>query len=375
MQIYDVIVIGAGGIGSGVLCHLARRGVRVLGLDQHAPAHGYGSSHGETRIIRTAYFEHPDYVPLLRRAYRLWDELAAVRERRLFERVGLLQVGPPTGEVVQGVLRSAAAHGLTVERFSSREVQNTFPGFVTSDGDEAVFERDAGYLRVEWCVQAHLAEALRAGAEYRSGVRVDSWERAESDFLVCTASETFRARQLVIAAGPWAGRLLVDLGVPLVVLRKPVFWFRPQSPRYAAPHAPTFLYELPHGVFYGFPAIDAQGLKVGEHSGGSVVDDPAAVDRALWPHERDACEQFLSQHLPQVGRDFVRQSVCLYTMSPDQHFLVDQHPQHAGLWLAAGFSGHGFKFASVLGEAIAAKVVDETPPVSIDFLRMARLLE
>lgn len=373
MRHYDVIVIGAGGVGSSAAWHLARRGARVLALDQFKPGHDRGSSHGETRIIRQAYFEHADYVPLLCRAYELWHELEAQIDSCLLEQVGLLEVGPPEGVVVPGVLRAAQEHGLEVEQLSAGEVAERFPAFRVPAGMTAVFEKAAGYLRVESCVLAHLAAAKAARAECRFETVVHGWNAVAGGVRVTTSAGTFSADRLVVTAGPWAPRWLADLGVGLQVLRKHAYWFASSSPAVRQDvGCPTFLFELPQGVFYGFPQRDALGVKVAEHDGGVPVADPSGDARQPDVEDERRVDEFLRQCLVGVGPPVIHRSVCFYTMSPDAHFIVDRHPQHENVVFAAGLSGHGFKFTSVLGEVLAELALNIPPTTAIDFLRLDR---
>ena len=373
MQTYDVIVLGAGGVGSAALYELARRGVRAVGIDRFRPPHDRGSSHGQTRVIRQAYFEHPDYVPLLTESYRLWRALEAATGRQLFHEVGLLEVGPVDGVVVPGVLRAAAEHGLAVEQISAGEIERRWPGLRVPAELVGVFERDAGYLLVEDCVAAHLAAAQAAGATLLVDTEVFDWTADDRGVRVRTSAGEIAAAKLIVAAGSWASSMLRDLPLELTVRRKPLFWFESASPRYdVAAGFPVYLFELPAGVFYGFPRIDGHSVKVAEHSGGATVADPANVNRTIDPIEQRRIEEFLAAHLPEVTTRLADHAVCLYTMSPDEHFIVDRHPAHANVVFAAGLSGHGFKFTPALGRALADLAIDGSTPLSIDFLSLRR---
>jgi sarcosine oxidase len=370
---YDAIVLGLGGVGSAAAFELARRGARVLGIEQFTPAHDRGSSHGETRIIRQAYFEHPDYVPLLRSAYERWSLLESATGRRLFHRSGLLQIGPPEGHVVRGVVESARLHGLVVETLNASEIAARFPAFHIPGGLAGVYEPTAGILFVEACVQAHLDGAASAGAQLRFGEIANGWSARNGEVNVETSRGGYAAGRLVIAAGPWSAAVLADLAIPLEVRKKPQYWFLPQGAEYDADRGcPTFLFELSEGVFYGFPRLDEWGLKVARHSGGPVVENPHHVTRNVDPDERLAVEAFLTRCLPFVSRRCFRHSVCMYTMSPDEHFIVDRHPAHPEVVFAAGLSGHGFKFTGVLGAALADLALEGQSCLPIDFLRVAR---
>jgi monomeric sarcosine oxidase len=371
-------VLGAGGIGSAAMYHLAARGARVIGIDQMRPPHGYGSSHGQTRVIRQAYFEHPNYVPLLRESYRLWRELEAGVGRQLFHQIGLVEIGPEHGVVVPGVLRAAQEHGLAVESLTARDVERRWPGLRVGGDLVGVYEPTAGYLLVEDCVEAHLKAAEAAGAELRvdKAVAIDGSQAWSADGRGVRVNlrhgHAIEADRLIVCAGAWAGGLLADCAVQLTVLRKSLFWFKSKSPEYdASGGLPVYLFELPHGIFYGFPKLDPRGVKVAEHSGGRVVP-PDSPDRSLDAEEQRRLVQFLSAHLPGIAKEVSDHRVCLYTMSPDEHFIIDRHPRHANVVFAAGLSGHGFKFAPVLGKALAELALDGGTNLPIDFLSLSR---
>jgi sarcosine oxidase len=370
---YDTIVLGVGGVGSSALFHLASRGVKVLGIDRFAPGHDRGSSHGRTRLIRQAYYEHPDYVPLVQRAYQLWAELSQLRGQHLYHEVGVLQAGPRDGAVVAGVLASAKQHGLDVEELSAAAVAKRFPGFRMPESAAVVFERRAGYLEVEHCVTAYAAEAVRRGAELRTGETVLSWRVEGDGVAVETDQGAVRARSLIVTAGAWASQMLTDLGIRFEVVRKSLYWYDAPAKLYGEPQgSPGFLFETPQGNFYGFPRVDAMGLKVAEHTRGLPVTDPLNVDRRLDAEETARVEQFLLEYLPHVSMRNTDFATCLYTLSPDRHFVLDLHPRHPQVSFAAGLSGHGFKFASVLGEALADLSQHRNTRLPIGFLSSQR---
>jgi sarcosine oxidase len=348
--------------------------VQALGLDRFSPGHDRGSSHGRTRIIRQAYFEHADYVPMLLEAYKLWDELGQLRGRKLLHEIGLLQLGPPQGVVVRGVLASAAQHGLPVEQLSAQEAMRRWRGFHVPEEMAGVYEHRAGYLEVEQCVIAHAEEAIRRGAELRSGETIQQWRADGSDYIVETDRDAYTAGHLIIAAGPWAGDLLAELRLPLTVRRKPQYWFRPQAPDLyqAARGYPAYLYELPEGIFYGLPALDEVGVKVAEHTGGALVADPLALDKAVDPADFARVRGFASRYLPQLSAELAHHDPCLYTLSADEHFIVDCHPRLARVAFAAGLSGHGFKFTGVLGKLLVELVLDGRTSLACDFLSLRR---
>ena len=369
-MIYDLAVIGCGGIGSAVLYHAANQGAKVIGLEQFEPVHNRGSSHGHTRIIRQAYFEHPNYVPLLLEAYQLWAELEQVAGERLYIETGLLQVGPADGIVVPGVLRSAIEHQLPIDRLTSAEATERFPMFRLPEDHIAAFEHRAGYLYVEKCVEAHLKAAQLQGAEFRHHHRVISYRSEGSGYCITTDQGDILAQRVVISMGAWLPSWLDAQWMPLQVLRKHLHWYESSDTRvFQSAGCPLFFFENQVGCFYGFPAIDSEwGLKVAEHSGGEAIKDPGALDRAKDPIDQDRIDKFVQSYFHGSHRR-QRHDVCMYTMTSDHHFIIDQHPQHDGILIAGGFSGHGFKFASVLGKQLALQSLTGKNDHRLDFLK------
>lgn len=364
---FDAIVAGAGGVGSAAAFHLAKRGAKVLALDRFAPPHDRGSSHGHSRIIRLAYYEHPDYVPLLCRAWELWAELEGLAGTALYTQTGLLQVGPPGGTVVRGVMASAREHGLDVDLVTPEDARLRFPGLRVPEELAAVYERKAGALAVERCVAAHLR---LSGAELRREELL-SWRAEGAGVRVETERGSYSAGALVLTPGPWAPGLIP--GLRLEVRRKGQFWFGPPPQALsAAGGCPAFLYELPEGVFYGIPGHDGAGLKAAEHTGGELVTDPLTADRGEDPAERRRVEGFLADMLPSLPLTPERFAPCFYTLTPDQTFVVDRHPDSPRVVFAAGLSGHGFKFTPSLGEALAELALDGKTRLPVAFLSSSR---
>ncbi|PQO30009.1 N-methyl-L-tryptophan oxidase [Blastopirellula marina] len=372
MSVYDVAVIGTGGVGSAAFYHLAQAGANVIGLDRFTPPHDRGSSHGDTRVIRMAYFEHPDYVPLLRQAYQGWHALEEVAGKQIYFPTGVLQIGPEQGEVIAGIRASAAQHNLAIESFTASELPQAFPGVHPPENCVGLFERDAGYLLVSECVAAYLTAAQKLGATLRTNTAVESWEDQSGTFAVRTATETLHAKQLVICGGAWASQLIADLGVPLTILRKHLYWYENASPCYTAGNFPVFLMETPLGIYYGFPQIDSQGVKLARHDGGQPIERAEQHSQVEDSADRHSVQQFMSGYLPQLSHNLARHAACMYTMTPDQHFLVGTHPAHPGLHFAGGLSGHGFKFASALGEILSDLVTQGQTTAPIAFLSATR---
>lgn len=367
MAEYDVVVLGTGGVGSATLLHAAAAGARTIGLDRFIAPHNWGSSHGQTRIIRQAYFEHPQYVPLLLESYRLWSELAEGAEKQLYFETGVLQMGPADGEVVPGVLRAAKEHGLFVEQLSAREIETRWPALRVPPGLAGVLEPRAGYLWVEECVASHLAAARAAGAEIQAPCEVLGWE-AGTPIRVRTTNGTITTEKLIITAGAWADGFLAELNLKLEVRRKSVFWYMAKN---SFADVPCYLYELPHGVFYGFPEIGGR-VKVAEHSGGERVENPLQYNREVDAHDAERVLNFLGECLPNVADGLAEHQTCLYTMSPDEHFIVDHHPRDKNIVFAAGLSGHGFKFTPILGKALAEMALSGGTNLPVGFLGLGR---
>ncbi len=360
MASYDVIVLGLGGMGSAAVRHLAARGKRVLGLEQFSPPHDRGSSHGKTRVIRQAYFEHPAYVPLLLRAYELWRELERDTEESLLLLPGGLMMGAPDSEVVAGSIRSAREHDLPHEVFDSADLRRRFPLFQIPDGTVGVFEKAAGLVFCERAITAHLRAAARSGAELRFEEAVASWQTTpDSGVTVTTARGTYSAEQLIITPGPWAPQLLGDLGVPLSVERQVLFWFQPPGgvESFLPDRFPVYIWQRADGATpYGFPAVDgaAGGVKIAFYRKAAAEPcTPDTVDRRIRADDVLEMREAVREFLPALDGEVIQAATCLYTLTPDLNFVIGEHPRHPQVKIAAGFSGHGFKFCSVVGEILA----------------------
>ncbi len=373
MRPYDVIVIGLGGMGGAALYHLAKRGASVMGIEQFEIGHDRGSSHGRTRIMRRAYFEHPDYVPLVDRSHVMWAALADETGEALLHRSGLFLAGRPEDAVIRGVREAARAHAVRVETVDHADLDGRFPGLRAANDMEVVFEPDAGFLRVEECVRAHVERASALGAYVRLGEEVETWEADANGVRIVTDRGTYLAEKLIICAGPWAGQLLSEMRIPLDVRRVVVVWFRSDNPAHRLDQgAPVFGYDLGDGFFYGFPVLDDRGMKIGEHIGRQRVTNPSSLDRTLHEDDLPRLHSLIDRFLPGVTHEVISHGVCMYTMTPDEHFIVDRHPHHENVFFAAGFSGHGFKFAPVIGAALADLCIKGNTDAPIEFLSASR---
>jgi sarcosine oxidase len=367
---FDVIVLGVGGMGSAACFELARRGLRVLGLEQFPLVHDRGSSHGQTRIIRTAYFEHPNYVPILRRAWERWYELERLHGVHLLTETGCLNLGMPESDVVSGVRQSAKLHGLSIEVLDSKSLRDLFP-FRFDDNFVGVLEHQGGFLYVEECVRAHIESARHYGATIHAEEPAISWSADNDSVTVKTAKGDYHAAKLVITAGPWAGQFLARHGASLRVMRQTLLWFGTDDDRtFQRDRFPVWIGGVPEGHFYGFPVIDGSGLKLARHYGAPELLSADQVDRE--PHAEDEIpvRDFLHKYLPTVTGPVRKAQVCTYTLSPDRHFIIDLHPEHPNVSFAAGFSGHGFKFASVVGEIMADLAEKGRTDLPIEMFRL-----
>jgi sarcosine oxidase len=370
---YDAIVVGVGGMGSATAFELARRGHRVLGLEQHDLGHDQGASHGHTRIIRQAYYEHAAYVPMVQRAFEGWCDLEQRVGRPLLTGCGCLSIGQADSTLLAGVRASAELHSLPVEDLSAENLRRRFPAFCFGDHYHGILEHSAGILYVEECVLAQVQAARELGADIRAREPVTAWQAQDGSVEVQTTHGRYRAQRLVLTAGPWAASLLADWGACLTIMRQVAFWFGTSQPAlFRRDRFPVYICDIPEGLYYGFPMISPEGPKVARHYGAPQVRSPAEVDRSVSDADEAGIRQFLCDHLPAVDGKRQRASVCLYTLTPDRHFVLDVHPDHPEVMVAAGFSGHGFKFAPVVGEILADLAERDCTDWPIDLFRLRR---
>jgi sarcosine oxidase len=353
----DVVVVGLGAMGAAAAYQLAARGVRVLGVDQFVPPHGRGSHAGDSRIIRMAYMEGAEYVPLVRRAYELWRELESAYGQSLLTQTGGLMVGVPESHLVTGAVAAATMHGLAFEMLDCDQIRRTFPVFAPRDDEVGVYEEVAGVVRPERSVQAMLRSAEQAGVRLATGVAVRGWRASADAVTVLTDGGEIHAGRLVLAPGAWASTL-AGVAIPLRVQRRVQHFWRLDAHIDAGASLevgalPVWIWEhAPGQAAYGFPRIDGT-VKTTFHDGDDPTD-PATGPAPARPDEVDAMRAWLATHLPALaGATWAGAKPCLYTLTPDEHFILGPHPDHSTVVLACGFSGHGFKFAPVVGEIVA----------------------
>lgn len=372
---YDVLVFGVGAMGSATLYALAKRGVKVCGIEQFGIAHSKGSSHGETRLIRKAYFEHPDYVSLLHAAYDGWRELEKESNRQLLTSNGLLLAGKPDSLTIKGLKACYAQHDLPHEILDENTVRNRWPDIQLPDGCTIYYDPVAGFIRAEKSIRTLCKLATGYGAALYTGERLRSWKLTGENIVeVSTSQRTLTADRLVITCGAWAADVLQTLDLNLKVQRKILCWYGTNSSDSAGfqpENFPNFFVETDQGGFYGFPTVGS-GVKIGEHYHAGEVTHPDNIQRKVAKNEDKPVSEFVAQTFPKLQPVPIKHTVCMYTMSEDSHFILDHHPHHKNVVIAAGFSGHGFKFAPVIGNILADLATDGTTNMPIDFLRLSR---
>jgi sarcosine oxidase len=370
---YDVIVIGVGGMGSAAVYHLARRGARVLGLERYDIPHDLGSSHGVNRIIRLAYAEHPAYVPLLRRAYELWREIEMHAGERLLFITGSVDAGLPQGETVTGSLLSCQTHHLPHEVLDAGALHRRFPGYRLPSDMVAVYQSDGGFVLSERAIVAHVTAAHALGADIRAREPVDMWEAVGGGVRVRTSHGTYEASRLVVTAGPWAATLVAALGPVAIPERQVLLWAHPMRPDHFRLGAfPVFNLEAAEGRFYGFPVYAVPGFKIGRYHHRRQSGDADATDRACYPDDEVVLREGIRRYFPDADGPTMAMKTCLFTNSPDEHFILDVLPGQTQVSVAAGFSGHGFKFCSVVGEIMAELALDGATRHDLALFRLSR---
>jgi sarcosine oxidase len=371
---YGAIVIGVGGMGSATAYHLARSGVETLGLERYDVPHEMGSSHGITRIIRKAQYEHPSYVPLVRRAYDRWRELEARTGRELLYVTGGIDAGPPDSRIVEGSRRSCETHDIDYELLTGSEVNDRFPGYDLPPDDRAVYQADGGFLVPEQCIIAHVEAAQAEGAEIRAREPVaDFTPLSDGGVRVTTSKGTYEADELVVTAGAWAGKLLPELKSRFEPERQVLGWFQPTEPElFDASNFPVFVHDTGEGHYYGFPRHDVPGFKFGKFNHLSESVDPDTMDRSPRPEDETLLRSYARRYFPDGAGPTMRLATCLFTNTPDEHFVLDTLPDHPQVTVGAGFSGHGFKFASAIGEVLADLAVSGETDLDIDLFGLDR---
>lgn len=375
---FDVIVVGVGGMGSAACWQLARRGQRVLGLERFDIPHAMGSSHGISRIIRLPYYEDPSYVPLLKRAYELWADAERATGETLLVTTGSIDGGPEDGELFQGALNSARLHELDHQVLTGAEVNARFPGYRLPPAMRAVFQPQGGLIASERAIVAHVKAAIAEGATIQAREPVLDWRaRSGSDGVtVRTAKGTYEAGRLILSAGAWMGELAKPLAGRAVAERQVLAWLQPVEPELFSPERfPVFNLQVEEGRYYGLPIYEVPGFKFGRYHHRGEVGAADALRREVDAEDEALLRQFSERYFPKGSGATMALRTCMFTNTPDEHFVIDHHPDFRQVVLASPCSGHGFKFASVVGEILADLATGAgTTRHDIDLLRLDRLL-
>ena len=378
---FDFIVAGVGSMGSAACYYLAKQGYSVLGLEQFTITHTHGSHSGQTRIIRKAYFEHPDYIPLLQRAYENWKHLEWETGEQIYYPTGILYAGPKGHSMLDGVKNSAALYQINLEQPDAALAKEKFPEFNLPKDYEMLFEADAGFLLAEKAIKLYVRQAEMNGATIHTGESVISWKKEDDGVFVTTNSTTYHCKKLIITAGAWSAKLLPGIAKNLTITRQILAWMKPKKPEaFAMGKFPCWLIatEQQNGAYYGFPLLPSTdfpgpaGMKMALHYPGAATD-PDAVDRNINADDIDHIVRFLHSYLPNSCLSVVDTSTCLYCNSPDENFVIDNLPgMEDAVCVAWGFSGHGFKFVSVVGEILADLAITGKTNLPIGFLNARR---
>jgi len=356
---YSVIIVGAGSVGMATGYYLARKGIDTLLIDAFDPPHSSGSHHGETRLIRHATGEGGKYVRLVLRAQHLWHQLEEETGRRLFIPSGTLMVGEEDASFINETVRSATENSLTLEKMQANEIQKRWPGFSIPEHFVGYFESSSGALLNEECIKAYRELGVKHNAAIKINTKVESMDLSLSGAVINTASDTFYADKVVISAGAWTGKVLSSLGLPLQPVRKTLGWFKPNNVKYEYPNLPCFYFNFENQKYYGFPSIDGGGVKVGRNDSERDIDpDLMSQDFGKYNNDEGDLRAFLERFLPGAAGKLIKGSSCMITKTPDKDFIVDCHPEFSNVMIAGGFSGHGFKYSSVLGEILSQMITD-----------------
>ncbi len=376
-MIYDVIVIGVGSMGSATCYHLAKRGAKVLGLEQFDIAHDKGSHAGESRLIRMAYFEHPDYVPLLESAYHLWDELENESGEHLFHKTGIYYAGPENGFLMSGIEESSRLYNIPVDKMNRDEVSNKWPQFKISDDLIELFEKDAGFVRPELSIETLTNLAKKHGADILTGEKALYWKVEDNVVKVKTGKNEYQGNRMIITAGAYAHEILGEYTPDLKVTQQLLAWFDVRDEEsFTLGNFPCFGMEEAKGLFYGFPILPfdglSSGLKIAYHYPGSEIAPDQILNFNSSSEEvrlRGLFDKYFNKELGKL----LNVKACMYTFSSDDHFIINELPGFEdNVTIATGFSGHGFKFIPVVGEILTDLTLEGKTNHPIDFLNVSR---
>lgn len=369
---FDVAILGTGTMGSAAAYFLSKSGLKVIAFERFRVVHEMGSHTGSTRIIRHAYHESPDYVPLVLRSDQLWLELEKLMDKQLLIRTGGMDLGPKEGTVVDQALLACRTHDLPHEHLNANEILKRWPQFNIPENWHACFDPNMGFLLVENCIAAYAGAARTLGAQIHEEEEVLSYD-CDSGIRIRTNDGNYEVGKMVVCAGAWNHKLLSDLKLPLTVKRKALVWLQAENPEnFVVGKFPIFLADTPAGLLYGFPIHGHPGLKIANHHDAGPPVDPDHVDHVFHTADAKDAQDFAMRHLRGVTSNVLEGKICLYTLTPDEDFLIDVHPENRNIVFAAGFSGHGFKFAPVVGEILSELIQKGTTDHPISKFRLTR---
>lgn len=372
-QEFDCIVIGVGAMGSATLYNLAKRGRRVLGLEQFDIPHAEGSSHGVNRIIRLAYYEHPSYVPLLRRAYELWSEIESIAGEQLIYKTGSIDTAPAGHEVFEGSLESCLLHDIPHRVLNHAQINEQFPGYQLPVGHMGILQQDGGFVLSERSIVAYANAAMSEGAEIHAREVVSGWEPDQGGVRVFTDRGEYTAERLIITAGAWSSGLIPILEGLAVPERQVLAWLQPIDGSLYTPEVfPVFNAYFDEGRYYGFPVFGIPGFKVGRYHHLEEIIDLDSTIKTVNGEDEALLRSAVEKYFPKANGTTMTLKTCMFTNTPDEHFIVDSLPGNTQVVVAAGFSGHGFKFASVIGEILSDLAIKGETEHDIDLLKIDR---
>jgi sarcosine oxidase len=373
-KVFDVIVLGLGAAGSSAVYHLSKTGKAVCGIDQFTPPHVFGSSHGQSRIIRQAYHENPLYVPFVQKAYELWYELEKESGKQLLLKTGGIMLGWPDMSVVTGSELSAKTHGIPYEYLGNEDISTRFPAFKVDSDTVGVLEKEAGILFPEECIKTYLEQAAKNGAQLYYSEKVIAINPASDIVEITTDKSTYYTKKLIVSAGAWMDELLPGLKLPLTIERQVLYWFKTNTDAeksdFAPQNLPIYIWEFAPGkMFYGFPDL-GDGIKVAHHHAGEKTT-PYTLNRKIDPEEIELMQEVIGKYL-NIKPNFNYAVACMYTNTPDENFIIDYHPQYQNIIVASPCSGHGFKFASYTGKILSNMATDRPLEHDISMFSIAR---
>lgn len=372
--VYDVAIIGAGTMGMAAGAFLAQQEIKTVLIDAFDPPHSSGSHHGDTRLIRHAYGEGRQYVTLVKRAQQLWEELQQQTGRKIFEKTGIIGFGPKESPFLQETIVAAEKHDLPLEIMSGNEINERWPGFSVPDHFIGCFEKESGIIYSENAIRAYKEKAIEHGAHLVTNTPVQHIDPYnEKGIKITTEHTTFYAKKIIVTAGAWAAKLLPDLNLPIQPTRKAVGWFESPSELYDAANFPSFYAEDSGKKYYGFPSLDGSGIKIGRSDGGHAIEPGLLTQNfGLYDTDEGDLRQGLELYMPRANGSLKQGKTCLYTLSSDNDFIIDFHPENSQVIFACGFSGHGFKFGSVMGEVLSQMAVTGESEFDISIFSLKR---